>query len=404
MRCAVVLGEGKYANEFDGYSSEVGPRLEFIEIARRLNADVISYSSAAATRKTPFTTLFGRYKKVGSAMNAAMLANHYDRIYITAEGVGLPLALLLKARRWKGKIVCVFHNMSWFSKKRVVSLLGHEIFAALITVNDRQARILIDECKMPAHKVVPVYNWVDQKFFGASDLASNPATPLIMACGAENRDYDTLARTASRVDAQFNVYGHGYLVSNVRAESSAANMRYMPRVSYNDLRDAYAACSIVVVPLNDVDYAAGVTGIVEGMAAGRPMIVTASRGIEEYISSFDPETVVRPGDDEGMARAIVRLNASAAIRKSLGLRNRKFAEDRCSVDKYAELDSRANARSLIALPGHGLRRAVRTRIASERSAVQTRRVSARWRVRRMPWQSSIQARRMPAPEVPALQA
>src|SRR3954454_5536249 len=100
MRSAIVLGEGKYADEFFGYSKEEGPRLEFIQLAKALDADVISYASAAANRGGVFRTLFGGNKKVGSAVNAAMLARNYDRIYVTADGVGLPLAILLKTLRW----------------------------------------------------------------------------------------------------------------------------------------------------------------------------------------------------------------------------------------------------------------------------------------------------------------
>ncbi|MGJ7522954.1 glycosyltransferase [Variovorax sp. LT1P1] len=337
MRCAIVLGEGKYEDEFAGYSGEPGPRLEFIEIAKALDADVISYCSAAASRGAPFTSLFGRYKKVGSAMNAAMLAANYDRLYVTAEGVGLPLAILLKARRWKGKIACVFHNMSWPTKKRVMAWLGHEMFCALITVNRRQAEILTAECGMPTAKVIPVFNWVDDKFFSPHHVAKSVSMPFVMACGAENRDYDTLARAADRIKVNVAVYGHGFLAENRKAKNSSPNLNYMARVSYPELRDAYSACSIVVVPLNDVAYAAGVTGIVEGMAAGRPMIVTASRGIEEYIAAFDPVTVVRPGDDQGMALAIDRLQHDESMRQRLGQQNRLLAEEKCSVDKYAAM-------------------------------------------------------------------
>ncbi|UZF94395.1 glycosyltransferase family 4 protein [Bosea sp. NBC_00550] len=279
--------------------------------------------------------MFGRYQKVGSALNAALLARRYDRLYVTAEGVGLPLAILLKLSGWKGKMACVFHNSGWKSKKLVLSLLGHDIFAALITVNELQAKILTDDCGMPQDKVMAAFNWVDDRFFRPADEDTDSiAAPFVMACGAENRDYDTLARAAGRVEGKFAVYGHGYRADNVRARDCPPNMEYMSRVSFPELRNAYARSSIVVVPLNDVDYAAGVTGIVEAMAAGRPIVATASRGIREYLTGFDPWTVVQPGDDEAMAAALTRLNGDRELRERLGRQNRIFAEERCSLDGY----------------------------------------------------------------------
>lgn len=337
MRCAIVLAEGKYADELSGYAAEDGPRLEFVEIARSLDADVISYTSALAARGRLFGSLFGRFKKVGSAVNAALLARRYDRLYVTTEGVGLPLAILLKAMGWKGKIACVCHNLSFPLKKRVLSLLGPDIFSALITVNRLQAEMLVAECGMPPDKVMSVFNWVDDRFFHPDAPIAAPAAPFFMACGAENRDYDTLAKAAAHVHGRFAVYGHGYRASNLQAQAAPPNFEYMPRVSYSDLRDAYAACSIVVVPLNDVDYAAGVTGLVEALAAGRATVVTASRGIAEYIADFDPETVVPAGDDAAMAKAITRLNQDPALRDKLARANRQLAEDKCSVDKYVAL-------------------------------------------------------------------
>ena len=336
MRCAVVLGEGKYADELKGFSDEAGPRLEFVEIAKATDAHILSYTSAAAERGGWYRTLFRRYSKVGSALNVGLLARDYDRIYITAEGIGLPLALLLKARRWKGKIVCVFHNMSWQSKKLALRVIGHEIFAALITVSERQARILTDECGMPSEKVLSVFNWVDDKFFAPHEVESPPCS-FFMACGAENRDYDTLARAAGQVSGHFAVYGHGFRADNIAAKVRPANMEFMPRVSYSELRDAYAGSSIVVVPLNDVDYAAGVSGLVEAMASGRPVVATASKGIEEYLIHFEPGTTVPAGDDAAIAKVLVQLMQDEPLRERLGHRNRLFAQSKCSVDTYARL-------------------------------------------------------------------
>ena len=335
MRCAIILGADRYNSEYSEVDPDSVPRLEFVEIAKALGADILSYDSAAARGEKLFRVVFNRSKKIGSAVNAAMLANKYDRLYITAEGVGLPLAILLKIRRWNGRIICVFHNMSSRYKRTMLTTIGHDMFAGFVTVNELQAKVLTDTCRIPSEKVISVFNWVDTKFFQPVDFISAATTPFIMACGAENRDYELLARVARRIDFKFNVYGHGFMAENVKALNSPDNMIYMPRVPYSKLQEAYAASQIVVVPLHDVPFAAGVTGIVEAMSAGRPVIVTASRGVQNYLTSFDPDTIVPAGDDKAMARAVMRLIESPSIRQKLGEQNRKFAELNCSVDNYA---------------------------------------------------------------------
>ena len=52
---------------------------------------------------------------------------------------------------------------------------------------------------------------------------------------------------------------------------------------YFGLRDLYARAAIVVVPLADVDFQAGVTTILEAMAMGKPVIVTHSQGQTDVV-------------------------------------------------------------------------------------------------------------------------
>ena len=89
MRCAVVIGRGKYADEIRGFCADPGPRQEFIPIAQLSDADVHSYSSACAKGKL-FPRLFSSRLVLGSVVHLASIAENYDRCYVTGEDVGLP--------------------------------------------------------------------------------------------------------------------------------------------------------------------------------------------------------------------------------------------------------------------------------------------------------------------------
>jgi hypothetical protein len=131
MRHAVLLAIGKYADEKAGFSAQEGPRTEFCEIAKVLRADIHSYASGAAKRGAWFRWLFRSRKIWGSAFSIALYRNRYDRIYATGEDIGFRAALLLKLLGWRGKMVCLVHNMSrlrkWLLRTSAVQFVGSGI-------------------------------------------------------------------------------------------------------------------------------------------------------------------------------------------------------------------------------------------------------------------------------------
>lgn len=335
-RCAVLLGKGCYPDEIAGADAAGGPRAEFVAIAKATSASVFSFASARARRAGVFARLFDRRPLAGAVADFVLAAGRYDRCYVTGEDVGLLAALALRARGWRGKLICVVHNVTP-RKARLFRWVGNRIFSALIVVSDRQARALMSDCRIPPEKVIRVHNWVDDQFFKPSgDGADRPFT--FMACGAENRDYPTLIAAARRLDLDFEVYAHGFFGENAGQGTGAdhpGNVRRMPRVPFSELASAYRLCGAVVVPLNPVDYAAGVTGLVEAMASGKPVVTTRTAGLIDYLDAIETEAQVRPGDVDDMIRALSAIAAqSDDARIATGRRHRAWVERHCSLDGY----------------------------------------------------------------------
>lgn len=336
-KCAVVLGKGKYKDERQGFKLENGPRSEFIEIASLTNADIISYTSAKAVRGGWFGTLFHKKPIYGSVVDFLFKAKEYDRCYVTGEDIGLPLALALKMRRWRGKIICVVHNITP-RKARLFKAIGNRYFSFLIVVSKKQKDALVDKCGIPPHKIISVFNWVDTDFFKPLDKAPENDTPIVMACGAENRDYETLIKTANYVDASFQIFASGFFKNSEDISFELPpNIRQMPRVSFEDLKNSYQRADVVAVPLNNVDYAAGVTGLVEAMACGKPVVISRTSGIKDYLHAVDPAFQVEPGNVTDMARAINGSLAEVCKKhSSIGKTNRAWALENCALDLYAK--------------------------------------------------------------------
>ena len=106
------------------------------------------------------------------------------------------------------------------------------------------------------------------------------------------------------------------------------------------LRAAYAAARFVVVSVEAVGYAAGVSTICEAMAMGKAIVATASPGIAEYLEDQVTGLVVPPGDAESLARAIEELWRSPVRCEQMGRHNRRRAETVYSLDRYTSTVAR----------------------------------------------------------------
>src|SRR5439155_23048132 len=79
--------------------------------------------------------------------------------------------------------------------------------------------------------------------------------------------------------------------ANTAADASAPANVTVDRFDYLALRQLYARSALVVVPLDDVDFQAGVTTILEAMAMAKPVIVTHSAGQTDVVE--DRRTATR---------------------------------------------------------------------------------------------------------------
>src|SRR5438132_962294 len=93
------------------------------------------------------------------------------------------------------------------------------------------------------------------------------------------------------------------------------------QVSFNDyaqLRDLYRRARLVVVPLIETDFQAGITTVLEAMAMGKAIITTATAGRSEVIIDGETGMLVPPGDAPALREAIERLLNDPGERQRLG--------------------------------------------------------------------------------------
>ncbi len=341
-----------------------GPRKDYTALAEALGATVIDY---AAVERSRIGRLVARIAglPVAQALLTFLRSGRFDAILTDGEHIGIPLALLLKLTRSHTAHVTIGHRVSTPKKRLLFRLLrAHARMDRIAVHSSLQRDIAIGDLGVPAEQVVLVPYQVDAGFWRPSpDVAEER---LVASAGLEHRDYPTLFRAVEGLDASvvIGAASHWSRQANTAEGQDLPENVQVGAFDYSALRDVYARSSVVVVPLYDVDFQAGVTTILEAMAMGKAVIVTHTQGqvdvvedrraatrgemprihpvsllravAQEAGEEVDPNGFYVPaGDSDALRRAIVYLLDHPSERQRLGRAGREAVERFMTVDQFA---------------------------------------------------------------------
>lgn len=286
-----------------------GPRKDYDALAARLGADVLD---RAAAQQSPLARLAAL--ALGTSVVQAWLAfrrhGQYDVVVTDGEGIGLPLALLLKLTRARCPHVTIGHRLSTPKKRPLFRWLrAHSHLTRIALHSVRQRDVAIRELGIPEEQLALVPYQVDAAFWRPRDV---PEERLVCSAGLEHRDYPTLFRAVDGLDvrAVIGAASHWSHQRNTAEDAACPANVEIGAFDYAALRDVYARAAIVVVPLADVDFQAGVTTILEAMAMGKPVIVTHTEGQTDVVE--DRRAVTRGTTERPRPVSLLRMLAGAS--------------------------------------------------------------------------------------------
>jgi glycosyltransferase involved in cell wall biosynthesis len=188
---------------------------------------------------------------------------------------------------------------------------------------------------------------------------------MICAVGLEFRDYKTLVAAVTDLDVDLRIAAASAWSHHAAFAGSPALPTNITvgGYTYLPLRELYAAARVVVVPLRDVDNQAGVTVILEAMAMGKAVIVTATRGqtdvvrdrrnggrgrvkrawwpgfvdepgVASSVGGLATGLYVAPGDPAELRRAIHDLLSHPDLADELGRNGRRVVETCFTLDGF----------------------------------------------------------------------
>ena len=227
------------------------------------------------------------------------------------ESAALVLLMLRRLFLFRGKVIVVDLGLpDWRPRKILLDFVVPRA-DAILPYSVAQANAI--RTTWPSAKlVVPVQAQVDVTFFAeAADQADGP----VLAIGDDrSRDYGTLLQSATTI-----------LHPVVIRSRLIAPISGLPNVSilssalpYTAYRDMLATASIIVLPLHPQVNGGGTSVIVQAMATGKAVVVSASPGVVDYVEDGVTALVVPCHDPVALAAAVNRLLTDHDLRRRMG--------------------------------------------------------------------------------------
>jgi glycosyltransferase involved in cell wall biosynthesis len=212
----------------------------------------------------------------------------------------------------------------------------------LVGVGEGVRLALIDNEGFPRDRVGVIYNGIDTAAFGdvgrlrrevrhELQLRPNDFAILQAARLQPIKDHATAIRAMSRVaairgDIRLLVAGEGLSASEIDALTGALGLQtQVIRLGFRaDVTRLLAAADLVL--LSSVSEGIPLS-LIEGMAAGLPVLATRVGGIPEVVEDGRTGQLVAASDDEAMAQQILRLAEDPVLREQMGQAGRQRANE-----------------------------------------------------------------------------
>src|SRR5581483_1920308 len=293
------------------------PRTDFFELSRRLDAKILSFNEI----EQEADWLIQMARKIGGKQLALAVAgfrhrSEFDVVFTSGEDIGIPLAIFLKLAGIRKHHLMIGHRLSPMKKALLWRLFKlHTHISKVLVYSATQRDTVLSKLHAPRESVVQIPFMADQNFF--RPMPEIQEKHQICSVGLEWRDYPTLIEAAQNLDCQVKIAAAS-LWSKHKNETEEQPLP--PNVDargykYPELRQLYAESKIVVIPLYQNDFQAGITSILEAMAMAKPLILTRTIGQTDTIVDGETGVYVEPGDVEGLRQKIKHLLNNEAERR-----------------------------------------------------------------------------------------
>jgi glycosyltransferase involved in cell wall biosynthesis len=175
---------------------------------------------------------------------------------------------------------------------------------------------------------------IDTGFFdpGRAQVAASD-DPYVFAVGNDaGRDFDTLVEASRGLPIRVVIHTRRKITQPLPPNVSIRS----DWVSFSGLRALYAGARLVVMPLHDTVHASGINSLLEAMSMARHVVVSDSRGVQDYVHHGATATVVPVGDVQALQASILQHLADGNTSEQIGQQARRALIAEQSIDRYSQ--------------------------------------------------------------------
>jgi len=268
--------------------------------------------------------------------------NRADAVFSTDDTVGIPVALLHRARLVGTPIVYAAIGLPERLERlrsgpaRRAFLSAFRRLHTIVAYGAGEAGALRAWLGPGGPEVRHVPFGVDTGYF-RPDPSERPEVDVVSMGMDPRRDFGLLLELARRQPRwSFRVVasrGHAGALAG-----APANVQVELDIPFAAVRDRLRRTRVVALPVLENSYSGATTTLLQAMACGRPVVVSETAAIARGYGLEDGVNcrLVPPGDVGALEHAVSSLLADDHLSAALGLRARETAERQLSWERYVD--------------------------------------------------------------------
>ena len=314
------------------------PRIDYLELAERMGTDYIDFNRFERNdliRRVENKLRLDFRQAIWVASQIRL--KKYDAVLSMSERIAIPLALLLPRSL---KQVVIGHHLVSPHKLRFVKWMGiARRWDTIIAPTRAEEQVLKDNLYGSLHSLEHVCFPVDTTFFKPGPSDADRDADHILSVGLSYRDYPTLIaalRKVPNVVCQLRI-GSAWVSGRTGIENEILpdNVMVMSFVPLLELLRCYEQCRFVVIPIcRTTQWSAGSVSVLLAQAMGKPVIVTCTPGMRDYVREGETGLMVEMSNPDAMAEAIDYLWKRPDLARAMGRRAREWAVDKFPLEKW----------------------------------------------------------------------
>ena len=316
------------------------PRADYLEMAPRFDADLLDHVEARRGAGR-----FGRLVERLAGANALLAWTCFRRrsayrvVFTDGEPIGMPYAALTRFTKRRPRHVMIGHRLSAPKKVWLHRALRLQRRIDVVVVYASTQRDAALRLGYRLDQVVLSTFMVDTEFWSPAKVQRTPRDrPLICAVGQELRDYPTMVDAVRGLDLDVAIAAVSPWSKRTDTSVGLEVPANVTARGYDlfELRQLYADSDLVVVPLQETDFQAGITTILEAMSMERAIICSRTTGQQDTINNGITGRYVPVADAKALRAAIEELLGDPAEAVRLAVAARRWVSERADIARYAD--------------------------------------------------------------------